>query len=160
MTSEEAAAVDRREALKKLAAGGAVAAGATAVLSSTAFANPGTQNCAAGGSYAVSATFSGSTATLTATPASVSCPCGTSTPASTTFAWVLDLTTGAGNSIAKSLGNGNKDWTLTVTVRCRDRKSRLVCATSSFTGIVKVNGGTDFTGGSTTNLTYSSAPCT
>lgn len=43
MTSEEAVAVDRREALKKLAAGGAVAAGATAVMTSTSFADGGTR---------------------------------------------------------------------------------------------------------------------
>ncbi len=37
--------MDRREALKKLAAGGAVAAGATAVMTSTAYADGGTSGC-------------------------------------------------------------------------------------------------------------------
>jgi hypothetical protein len=83
--------MDRREALKKLAVGGATAAGLTAVMTSTAFANGGTINSIPPGSPLQSATATrlGGTVTCTLGISPPTCPFGTPTTARVDSAFAL-----------------------------------------------------------------------
>ena len=101
--------MDRREALKKMAVGGATVVGASVVLSNVAFADGGTVNSRptgiAGGSvsFLPATTTSKNTrtvaATLTAIPAGL-CPYGTPSTPRREYAWSLVPGTEIGASIS------------------------------------------------------------
>jgi hypothetical protein len=139
--------MDRREALKKMAAGGATVVGASTILSNVAFANGGTPGCAPTGSVSLSYSSTGTTVTIGASP-TVSCPCGSSQP-DVTYQW----TGGAASngSVVISTPNGTTypaayPWSLTVTVECLDASGDPVCASYSTSGTVtKTANGNNYT---------------
>ena len=138
--------MDRREALKKLAAGGAVAAGATAVMTNTAFAANGSADCPPSSStYNVTAAAgSGNSVTFTANlvSAAPTCGCGTGTfqtGPTTQYAWTIgsDLSTSQTfNLTTPNKPNPATAWQLIVTVRCIDRRGRTLCSRVTLTGTV------------------------
>lgn len=138
--------MDRREALKKLAVGGAAAAGVTAVMTSTAFANPGTQDCKpTQGSYSTTGTTTSSTATISVTTTvAAACPgtpCGGADTTLVSYTWTGGVVQTGGTSIVVTPGQGNTvPWSLTVTVRCRDRNGQLTCSRKLFNGTVARSG--------------------
>jgi hypothetical protein len=130
--------MDRRDALKKLGMGGATVVGATMVMSSPAFAEPGTPTCAANsGNPAVTISGSGnanlSAAQVTITMSGVTgvtgvnCPCtGTATASGAPYDWRL-----AGAAPASILGN-TATWTgLNATTRAYTFRIRVRCTDSA-----------------------------
>ena len=138
--------MDRREALKKLAVGGATAAGLTAVMTSTAFANPGTANCAASGTPTVTGSRNGSAGNITLTlgVAGVTCPCPGGGTASLVSAptWQLNgngPTSQTASAPYSAFWNAqgtfiNWNYTVNFRVRCLDRNGQPVCALFSGSG--------------------------
>lgn len=152
--------MDRREALKRLAVGGATAVGATAIMTSTAFGASGTQNCAAleanptvtvaqdGNAGPGNATI---TLTLTTSPFPFNCPslCGHGGPATLVLpvstTWTLNgaSPTSQPTDVSAqwvSQGNGTPPFTVSFKVQCIDRTGDAVCSTYAGTGNIFLNG--------------------
>jgi hypothetical protein len=174
--------MDRREALKKMAVGGATVVGASTVMSSVAFANPGTANCAASASVALSYSTTGNTAAITVSVTGVSCPCPPGNPSSPQVTYNLSspalgtwlsAITSTTNVLTMPMPNNpplgvgypyTRSWTVLVRVRCLDRNGQPVCATFEASGTTTktANGNNPtFTPASppSGSVTYSPATC-
>lgn len=177
--------MDRREALKKIGVGGITVVGASAVMSSPAFANPGTNDdIATAVTPAIQLTKSTAASNVQATiigslsvgGTSVTCPFGgagsTQTLNSSSTTWrrtgplpASDPQTGQNPVLLDgTAGNGSYTAEVQFLVRCVDRNGLGVCASVVvvFTFKVTANGGTVSapTIESVGTPVYNSADCT
>ena len=125
--------MDRRDALKKLGMGGATAVGASMVVSSPAFANPGTPAdiaTAVSGQVSVLRTRSNTATQFTLLTNTISVTCPQSGPGSfvDSILW-FNNATGATTSTFEPNGSGSFSRTISFRVRCLDRDGEPICAT-------------------------------
>jgi hypothetical protein len=160
--------MDRRDALKKLGMGGAAAVGASMVVSSPAFASPGTTSCVSSptGIPTVSVVKTGNAArspfatlTFSIGVGQVSCQCDGVT-ASVQLIEVESLQLGTTSSVFTSVQNGLYDYDITFVVECGIESTCVKATGTAVGGTVDVQGNSAATVNPPTSVTYETvAPC-